>query len=122
MPTQDWWNALFAAIDGRDTPAFLGFLTDDAEFRFGSHPSAHGRDAIGEAVAGFFGMIGGCSHRQVRTWQDGAHVACQGEVTYTRLDGSRVTLPFVNVFEMRGDKVARYLIYNDLAPLFAPAA
>ena len=122
MPTKAWWNELFAAIDARDTPAFLGFLTEDAEFRFGSAPSSYGHAAIGAGVDGFFGMIGGCRHRALRTWEDGNSAVCQGEVTYTRLDGSNVTLPFVNVFEFRGDKVSRYLIYNDLGPLFAPAA
>ncbi len=44
---------------------------------------------------------------------------CEGLVTYTRLDGSQVTIPFVNVFYLRGDKIARYLIYIDNGPLFA---
>jgi ketosteroid isomerase-like protein len=121
MPTREWWARLFAAIDAKDMRAFLAFLTDDAEFRFGSSPPAHGHAAIGAGVSGFFGMIGGCRHRALRTWEDGDSVVCQGEVTYTRLDGSRITLPFVNVFEMRGDKVSRYLIYSDLGPLFATA-
>ena len=30
---------LFAAIDANDAAAFVGFLTDDAVFRFGSAPS-----------------------------------------------------------------------------------
>jgi len=122
MPTNDWWSSLFAAIDAKDTARFLGFLTDDAEFRFGSAPASHGHAAIGAGVSGFFGMIRGCRHRMLREWADGDTAVCQGEVTYTRLDGSTITLPFVNVFELRGDKVSRYLIYNDLGPLFAPPA
>lgn len=121
MPTIEWWNELFAAIDAKDTDGFLRFLTDEAEFRFGSSPASHGHAEIGAGVAAFFAMIGGCSHRALRTWEDRDSAVCQGEVTYTRLDGSTITLPFVNVFDFRGDKVARYLIYNDLAPLFAPA-
>jgi ketosteroid isomerase-like protein len=122
MPTQDWWRGLFAAIDARDADGFVAHLTDDAEFRFANHPPAHGRAAIRAVVDGFFGTIGGCRHRLIRTWEDGADVVCQGEVTYTRLDGAAVTVPFVNVFEMRGERVARYLIYNDVTPVYAPAA
>ena len=121
MPTQDWWNELFAVIDAKDVDGLLRFLTDDAEFRFGSSPASHGHAEIGAGVAGFFSMIGGCRHRALRTWEDDDSAVCQGEVTYTRLDGSTVTLPFVNVFEFRSGKVARYLIYNDLGPLFAAA-
>jgi hypothetical protein len=40
-------------------------------------------------------------------------------VTYTRLDGSTVTLPFVDVFHFRGSQIARYQIYMDVNPLFA---
>lgn len=122
MPTRDWWSGLFATIDARDADGFVAHLTDDAEFRFANHPPAHGRSAIRAVVDGFFGTIGGCRHRLIRTWEDGADVVCQGEVTYTRLDGGLVTVPFVNVFEMRGERVARYLIYNDVTPVYAPAA
>jgi len=46
-------------------------------------------------------------------------LALHGEVTYTRHDGSRVTLPFANVFRLRDDLISEYLIYADLAPLYA---
>jgi len=39
-------------------------------------------------------------------------------VTYTRHDGSVLTVPFANVFEMRGDKIAAYRIYVDNSLLF----
>jgi len=43
-------------------------------------------------------------------------------VTYTRHDGTNLTLPFVNVFAMRGDLIQDYLIYIDATPLYAPPA
>jgi len=115
-----WWTGLFAAIDRKDTTAFLGHLAEDAEFRFGNGPPAHGHAAIGAAVAGFFGAIGGSRHRLGRTWQDADSAVCEGEVTYTRLDGSTLTLPFVDVFHFRGERIGRYLIYMDVNPLFQP--
>lgn len=119
MPTQDWWKGLFAAVDAKDTAAFIGYLTADAEFRFGNAPAARGREAIAAAVAGFFASIGGSRHRLVRTFDGGNSCACQGEVTYTRHDGSTLTLPFVNVFGMRDGLIAEYLIFIDIAPLYA---
>ena len=64
-------------------------------------------------------MIASSRHEMLHTWQDADTAVCEGKVTYTRLDGSQVELPFVNVFYLRGDLIARYLIYIDSAPLFA---
>lgn len=120
MHGKDWWNSLLASIDGKDLAGFLDFVTDDAEFRFANSPPVTGREAIGAAVGGFFDSIRSSRHVAHRTWEDSDSAVCQGDVTYTRLDGREVTVPFVNVFYFRGDRIARYLIHIDLAPLFAP--
>ena len=119
MADRAWWDGLFNTIDGKDVPGFLAHLTPDAEFRFANNPSAHGHEQIGAVVGGFFGAIGGSRHRFIRSWQDADSAVCEGEVTYTRHDGSTLTVPFVNVFYLRGDKVARYLIFIDNSALFA---
>ncbi len=119
MPDNAWWERLFESIDGKDVPGFLSFLTVDAEFRFANNPSAYGRDEIGAVVGGFLGAIGGSKHRLIHAWKDEETAACEGEVTYTRHDGSTLTLPFVNVFYMRDGSIARYLIYIDNSALFA---
>ncbi len=109
---------LFAVIDRRDSEAFVGYLTDDAVFRFGSAPAVKGRETIRKAVEGFFGTIAGCSHAVHKTLDKGATKVCEGEVTYTRLDGSTITLPFTDVFEYDGDLIAHYKIYMDISPLY----
>ena len=118
MPERAWWDSLFHAIDAKDLSGFLAHLTPDAEFRFANNPSAYGHEAIGAAVGGFFGAIGGSRHRFIRAWEDGGSAVCEGEVTYTRHDGSTLTVPFVNVFYLQGDKVRRYLILIDNSALF----
>ena len=110
---------LFAAIDANDAAAFVGFLTDDAVFRFGSAPPVSGRDAIAAAVDGFFGTIAGCSHNVMNTLSHGPTVVCEGEVTYRRHNGTEITLPFTDVFEYDGDLIAQYKIYMDIGPLHA---
>lgn len=112
-------GGMFAAIDAKDTAAFVGYLTDDAVFRFGSAPAVKGREAITAAVDGFFGTIAASSHDIKKTLGEGSTLVCEGEVTYTRLDGARVTLPFTDVFEYDGDLIAQYKIYIDVAPLYA---
>lgn len=120
--TNDWWTELFLAIDAKDAAAFVSFLTDDAEFRFGSGPSVYGKEAIETAVSQFFKAINASRHQLTRTWEDHQTRVCQGAVTYTRLDQTQVTIPFANILEMRDEKVRRYLIYVDIAPLFAQSS
>ena len=115
-------GGVFAAIDRKDTTAFVGFLTDDAVFRFGSAPAVRGREAIRAAVDGFFATIAASSHAIHQVLTSGATQLCEGEVTYTRPDGMSVTLPFADVFEYEGDRIAQYKIYIDIAPLYSDQA
>lgn len=117
--TLEWLNGLLDSVDSKDTARFLGYLTPDAVFRFGSAPPVIGPEQTGAAVDGFFSTIGGCSHELNNTWVGDGTIACEGEVTYRRHDGSEITLPFVNVFDMAGDLISRYKIYIDIGPLYA---
>ena len=114
-----WLADLFDSVDARDTARFVSFLSQDAEFRFGSAPPVSGHEQIAAAVDGFFSTIAGLSHRIANTWIGDDTIACEGDVTYRRHNGSDITLPFVNVFDMSGDKVLRYKIYIDITPLYA---
>jgi len=115
----DRTGGMFAAIDARDGAGFVSYLTEDAVFRFGSAPSAQGRDAIQSAVEGFFTTIAGCSHNIAKSLRQDDTVVCEGEVTYERHDGSSITLPFTDVFEFDGELIAHYKIYIDIGPLYA---
>lgn len=110
---------LFATIDAMDTTGFVAKLTPTAEFRFGVAPPVRGRAPIGEAVDAFFATIAGLHHDVRNIIGDGERVACEGGVTYTRHDGTAVTLPFADVFDFEGGLIAGYRIYIDIGPLYA---
>ena len=112
-------DSLFATIDAKDTDAFLASLTEEATFRFGSAPPLTGHAAIRDGVNAFFASIRSSKHALKNVLQKDATLVCEGEVTYTRQDGSAVTLPFTDVFELDGEKIAAYKIYIDIAPLYA---
>ncbi len=112
-------GGLFAAIDNKDAASFVQYLTEDAVFRFGSAPPVHGREAIREAVDGFFATIAGCRHAISNSLRNDSTLVCEGEVTYRRHDGSEITVPFADIFEYDGDLIADYKIYIDIAPLYA---
>ena len=119
MGMQDKINELFRAIDSMDADRFITFLTEDAQFKFGNNPKVIGKDAVKEAVKEFFSSIKGLSHEVINTWSHPDTIICQGEVTYTRKNDSKVTIPFVNIFGIKENLVKDYLIYIDIAPLFA---
>ena len=58
----DRFGNLFASIDAMDTERFLGFLTRDATFRFGSAEPVQGHAAIATAVGGFFASVAALRH------------------------------------------------------------
>jgi len=118
MRTHDWVRELFTAIDAGDAKGFGEFLADDATFRFGNMDAVHGRKAIEQAVAGFFGSIESVRHEIADTWFTDGAVILHGTAIYTRHDGGSITVPFCNVFKMHGDRIGEYLIYVDVTGLY----
>ncbi|MBT8098646.1 MAG: nuclear transport factor 2 family protein [Gammaproteobacteria bacterium] len=116
----DLLTKLFATIDAMDTAGFVAMLTPGAEFRFGGAPPVQSRAQIGAAVDEFFSTIAGLQHELHNVIDSSDLVACEGDVTYTRHDGSSVTVPFADVFDFDGDLIAGYRIYIDIGPLYAP--
>ena len=102
-----------------DTERFLGFIHEQGTFRFGSSPPVHGHAGIRQAVEGFFATFAALRHELTLLIRDGNRIACEGEVTYTRHDGSMITLPFANVFGLEEGLIGTYHVYIDIAPLYA---
>lgn len=117
-----WIRELFLSIDRMDAVGFASFIEPNGTFKFGNWPPSVGTAAIEAAVGGFFGTIAGLSHNVTEAWEVPGWALVRGEVTYTRKDGSTLTLPFFDAFRMSpGGKVQDYLIYMDVNPLYAPA-
>lgn len=117
MSDQTWVNQLFASIDKMDADRFVSFVTDDAIFRYGSNPPSVGKTQIREAVSQFFSMFQSLAHTLKGTWNHPDTVFVEGDVHYTRQDGSQITLPFLNRFKMQAGKIQEYSIYIDPTPL-----
>ncbi|MEQ8514764.1 MAG: nuclear transport factor 2 family protein [Chromatocurvus sp.] len=121
MPDTLTTEHLFKAIDARDSIRFAALLHPDAVFQFGNAPAVHGREAIREVVAGFFASIAAVEHGLVEAWQPPGALICHGTVTYTRHDGSTLTVPFANVLGLEAGVVRDYRIYVDISALYAEA-
>ncbi len=117
-----WLQKVYETVDAKDAAGFVRYFTDDGSFYYGNTPPVTGHETIRDFVAGFFGHIDALSHSVSDSWFQERHVISRGEVTYTRKDGSQVTVPFANVFDMDGDKITRYQSYVDITPLVNPPA
>jgi ketosteroid isomerase-like protein len=120
MKDLQWVHNLFAAIDNKDADAFVAFLTEDAVFAFGNAAPVSGRAAIRDVLVGFFGSIRALRHEVTDAWTLPEVAVAIGQVTYTRLDGSSLSVPFADVLKMRRELVSEYLIYVDASRLYAP--
>lgn len=118
MTQTSWINDLFRAIDNRDARTFLSFLTDEVFFRFGNAEPVHGKNNVGNVVKGFFESISNIQHDITESWSLDNKTVCHGFVTYTRLDGSSLTVPFANIFYTQENKIREYLIFADISRLY----
>jgi uncharacterized protein (TIGR02246 family) len=120
MTDATWVKRLFAAIDAKDPDAFVSFLTDDAAFTFGNAAAVSGKAAIRKVLVGFFGSIRALHHDVADVWTLPDVAVAIGRVTYTRHDGSTLSVPFADVFKLKKDLVREYLIYVDASKLYSP--
>jgi len=110
---------LFKAIDDKDTSKFVSFLAPDCIFRFGNGPTVVGVSDIKQYVGGFFDSISAVSHYILDVWDVPAGKVCHGLVSYTRNDGTVLTVPFSNIFKINAKGIFEYLIFADTSQLYA---
>lgn len=111
------FRKLFAAVDAMDTDTFGTFLADDAQFRFGNLPVVTGREAIKGFLGAWFPSIAAIRHDELVVRELGDSVFIEGRVTYTRKNGSVLSVPFANVFDMVVGSIKGYRIYVDNSAL-----
>ncbi|NJD05022.1 MAG: nuclear transport factor 2 family protein [Methylococcaceae bacterium] len=109
---------LFKAIDAKDARRFASFLSHDCRFRFGNLPEVVGAGEIEGFVAAFFDSIQSLVHDIVEHWHIPGGIVCHGQVTYVRHCGTRLTVPFCNVFKLSADGITDYLIFADTSGLY----
>lgn len=118
MLNKESFIELFASIDGKDIEKFVSFLAADCGFRFGNLPVVNGIDGISAFVGGFFASVASLRHdlSEIQLVPDGA--VCHGTVSYTRHDGTVLSVPFANIFKTRDFKIVEYLIFADTSQLY----
>lgn len=108
----------YTAIDRFDTRTFADYLDDNARFKFANIPVITGKNNIFEFVAAFFQSIRAIRHRNLEIHELEGIRFVMGNVTYTRLDGSALSVDFSHTLKLYGDKIKEFLIFIDNSALF----
>jgi hypothetical protein len=118
----DWAAEFFRSADSFDIEQLVGWFADDIEVRFGNQPAITGKANAREAFVGFWSSIGGMRHARESLVSLGDMAAQASIVTYTRHDGSDVSMPVSSHLRRSGPgQIDRLWIFIDMAPLFAVA-
>ena len=112
-------SQLFSDIDSMEPERFAAHLAEDVTMRFGNADPIHGRAAVRDAWAGFCEGLDGVSHEPLRRWESDEGSVAEANVTYTKKDGSTVTVPVATIWREDDGGITDYRIFIDLAPLFA---
>ncbi|WP_430817424.1 nuclear transport factor 2 family protein [Carboxylicivirga sp. RSCT41] len=111
-------DALSEALDAKLLDRVLSFLTEDCLFVAGNGEVVKGKANIRKVFEGFFPAVRSTAHNVSDIFESGNSLVHRGTVTYTRLDGSQLTVPFCDIFKMEGTLINEYYIYIDWSELF----
>jgi len=116
-----WLTKVYEVVDAKDTDGYVKFFVEDCKFRFGNAPAVHGRKGIKEALTPFFASIKALRHKNMGMWSPAGCEIVEAEVTYTRHDGSTVTVPATTIYRMEGNLAKDCRIFVDITPLYQQA-
>lgn len=114
-----WMHEMLAKVDAQDVGGFVAYFTEDGTFQYANWPAVSGQANVARFTREFFAGIDSISHKVLGTWQVGDDFFTEGEATYTRKDGKKVTISFLSRAELTGGKMKNYLVYSDPSPLLA---
>lgn len=112
------FDHLSKALDSKNTEAVLAYLADDCIFQAGNAPAIQGKAAIKNTFDQFYPAVKSINHEITDIFESDDSVVQRGTVTYTRLNGSTLTVPVCDVFKVRDNKITEYYIYIDWSELF----
>jgi len=117
---EDWAAAFFRDADMLHLPTLMNWFADDIDLRLANMPPIIGREGAEAAFSQFWATLNGMSHKREQLVSEGDCVFQGSIVTYTRLDGNKVSMPVASHLRLTaGGRLNRLWIYIDLAPLFA---
>lgn len=109
-------NDFIAAFGKLDLEALMGFFTEDAVYHNIPWPPANGRAAIRKVLEGFFKDMNMTSAKfEVRYQLATGNVVMNERVDYLTINGKKVSLPVMGVFEIENGRIKAWRDYFDAA-------
>lgn len=107
----------FDKVDAMDCEGMGAMLDEQASFRMGNGPELLGRERIVESSRGISSMMTAMQHDYVGVRTDGEATFVECFVHYELPNGATYLLPFLTVFEQKGDKISSVKVFGDMSPL-----
>jgi ketosteroid isomerase-like protein len=119
--TNELTRRVFKTIDTMRPDSITAMYADDARVVFGNAEPLVGRKAITAGIENFFATINGLRHHVVNDWRVHTDTIAEAEVTYSRTDGTNVSVPVVSIWRTGDDGlITDYRVFFDLTPVYAP--
>ncbi|MEM8947377.1 MAG: nuclear transport factor 2 family protein [Planctomycetota bacterium] len=113
MADHSFLESFSPAIDTMVTDNVIDFLTEECMLQAGNAERIFGKSAIRAVFDNLYGTIQTIHHQIDDHFSVGDKAVYRGTVTYTRRDGSTLTVPFCDVFRIKDEKICEYFIYID---------
>ncbi|MGF6367954.1 ketosteroid isomerase-like protein [Paraburkholderia sp. RAU6.4a] len=110
--------SVYEACDSMDEERFAAFLAEDCVFVYANAAPVIGRVAAAASVKSFMALIARIKHTLLEVWQCDDVIVSRMQVTYTRKDGTTLTVPAMTTWRVRQREISEYLIYVDVSSLF----
>ena len=116
----DWVRNYFKTVDTLDANAIAAHFTNDGKFRFGNQPPAEGKQAVRDSLAQFFATMQTMHHESTGLWlgEDGNSAVGEADVTYTRPNGTQITLPCASILRSQNDQIYDFRMNMDISPVY----
>lgn len=111
-------SKVYEAIDSMDQHGFANCLTENCTFVFANSDPVIGRANAAAASQNFLTQLAGIKHHLLNVWTFENVIVSQLSVTYTRKDGSTLTIPAVTIWKLQDRLIDECRIYLDISPLF----
>jgi ketosteroid isomerase-like protein len=111
-------SKVYEAIDSMDEQGFANCLTENCTFVYANSDPVIGRANAAAASQNFLKQLAGIKHHLLNVWAFEDVIVSQISVTYTRKDGSELTIPAVTIWKLQDRLIDEYRIYVDISPLF----
>ncbi|QDT95916.1 nuclear transport factor 2 family protein [Gimesia aquarii] len=118
MKQYQFIDGLSPAIDTMVTKNVIDFLDEDCILQPGNATPVRGHAAITEVFDNLYAQIQSIKHNIIDDFAVNNSAVYRGTVTYKRLDGSLLTVPFCDVFKIKNNLISEYNIYIDWHQLF----